>query len=412
MKQKNNKHENRSKKLLIICLLCAIVLTVSTYAWFIGMKTISVNTFEVSIASADSLELSLDGITFTDELTVSESIIAVLADSESNLRNDDEEYVYDGTYSTAAGNKNSWTKLSPLSSVGKINTTTSKMIMYEKGSLTASKGGYRIMATEVGASTTKETDGYVVFDLFIKNKSGSAYYAEYGDNEEAIYLAYDSEVHAGDTKSYGIENSVRVAFAQIGRTKSNADISDIQGIECNDNSTAVTSLCEHKDATIWEPNDTKHDKSAITWITKSCSMRNSDGTWSNNAETCEVENDKFYQTYAISGEIGAAAKVDVYDGLNGYTGSISETAATNKLVGVDTFTDTEKMELEENRNEFMSLAPNSITKVKVYIWIEGQDIDNYDFASLGTKIYVNFGFTKERFSQEYILGEETNGDNA
>lgn len=407
MRQKKGKHETRSKKLLIICLLCAIVLTVSTYAWFIGMKTISVNTFEVSIASADSLELSLDGITFTDELTVSESIIAVLADSNSNLRNNNTEYVYDGTYSSENGNKNSWTKLSPVSSVGKINTTTSKMIMYEKGSLTASKGGYRIMAAELDANKSTESKGYVVFDLFIKNKSGSEYYVEYGDNEEAIYLAYDSAVTAGDTKSYGIENSVRVAFAQIGRTKSDADSSVIQGIACSDKNTGVTSLCEHKDATIWEPNDTKHDKTAITWVSKSCDIRNSDGTWDSDADSCTIEDGEFYQTYAVSGEIGASAKVDVYDGLNTYTGSISETAQKDKLVGVDTFTDTEKNEIEENRIEFMSLAPNSITKVKVYIWIEGQDIDNYDFASLGTQIYVNFGFTKERFSQEYILGEDS-----
>ena len=53
----------------------------------------------------------------------------------------------------------------------------------------------------------------------------------------------------------------------------------------------------------------------------------------------------------------------------------------------------------------MTLAPNSITKLRVYIFIEGQDVDNYDFASLGKKISVKFGFTKERF-----LGEDINYD--
>ena len=48
----------------------------------------------------------------------------------------------------------------------------------------------------------------------------------------------------------------------------------------------------------------------------------------------------------------------------------------------------------------MTLAPNSITKVRVYVYIEGQDVDNYDFASLGKQITVNFGFTKERFYAE------------
>ena len=60
-----------------------------------------------------------------------------------------------------------------------------------------------------------------------------------------------------------------------------------------------------------------------------------------------------------------------------------------------------------NRQPFMTLAPNSITKVRVYIWLEGQDIDNYDFASLGKTIAINFGFTKERFTED-INGDNTN----
>ena len=48
----------------------------------------------------------------------------------------------------------------------------------------------------------------------------------------------------------------------------------------------------------------------------------------------------------------------------------------------------------------MTLAPNSITKVRVYIWLEGQDIDNYNFAQLGKQITINFGFTKERYRSE------------
>ena len=62
----------------------------------------------------------------------------------------------------------------------------------------------------------------------------------------------------------------------------------------------------------------------------------------------------------------------------------------------------------------MTLAPNSVTKVRVYIYIEGQDIDNYDFASLGKQISVNFGFTKERFTAEDVAYEDnpdTDDDN-
>ena len=75
-----------------------------------------------------------------------------------------------------------------------------------------------------------------------------------------------------------------------------------------------------------------------------------------------------------------------------------------KLVSYPYFTDTDKVKNGNQRPTFMTLAPNSITKVRVYIYIEGQDIDNYDFASLGKKITVNFGFTKERYEDSDIPG--------
>ena len=45
----------------------------------------------------------------------------------------------------------------------------------------------------------------------------------------------------------------------------------------------------------------------------------------------------------------------------------------------------------------MYIAPNSVTKVRVYIYLEGQDVDNYDLASLGNSIKINFGFTKDQW---------------
>ena len=50
----------------------------------------------------------------------------------------------------------------------------------------------------------------------------------------------------------------------------------------------------------------------------------------------------------------------------------------------------------------MTLAPNSITKVRVYVYIEGQDIDNFDYASVGKYIKVGFGFTKQRFTSDDV----------
>ena len=68
MAKRNKKHEKRVKKLIVICLLSAIILTVSTYAWFIGMQTVRVNSFEVKIATTEGLFLSMDGVDWSYNL--------------------------------------------------------------------------------------------------------------------------------------------------------------------------------------------------------------------------------------------------------------------------------------------------------------------------------------------------------
>ena len=396
MKKRNKKHEKRMKKLIVGCALCAIVLTVSTYAWFIGMKTVHVSSFDVEIAAIDGLWLSLNGEDWAQTVSIDKA-----------------------THKTASysGNTNSWggTGLVPMSSVGIVDSEYSRLVMYEKGSFTTTPGGYRIMASRVENTGDDEARGYVAFDLFIKNLSGNAYYSEYNElNEEAIYLATDSAVTVanGGISKTGIENSVRVAFAQIGRVKATTeDVGVITGITC-DSDDNVTGICSRV-AQIWEPNDTKHVKNAISWYEKSCLARNNADLTkesSYSGDCGKVENGYGYKTYAVSGVIDETDQVDVYDGedYNGYMGSVdSDGAADGKLYAYPYFTDTMKNLEGVNRPQFISLAPNSITKVRVYVYIEGQDVDNYDFASLGKKISVAFGFTKERFFDEDVEYDDT-----
>ena len=116
MKKRNKKHENRIKKLIVGCALCAVVLTVSTYAWFIGMKTVDVSSFDVKIAAIDGLSLSLDGSVWADTVSINEANHKTVS---------------------YTGNTNSWggEGLIPVSTVGVINKDVSRLTLYEKGSL-------------------------------------------------------------------------------------------------------------------------------------------------------------------------------------------------------------------------------------------------------------------------------------
>ena len=394
MKKKHSMHIRKTRRLFFICAIMALILTTGTYAWFVGMKTVNVSSFDVEIAAIDGLSLSLDGIAWSDTVSINQENF-----KEVNTSN----------------NTNSWggSGLVPVSSVGIIDTDASRMIMYEKGSFATTPGGYRIMASQVEntAEGQLEQDGYVAFDLFVKNLSGKEYYKDLNVlNEEPIYLTPDSAVTVstnGGVAGTGIENSVRVGFAQIGRVEATETTqSVITGITCSSD-TKVTGICADRSAQIWEPNDKYHVQNAINWYATSCKKRSgADLTQASSYDgSCNTLTDGLYvQTNAISGVIDYRDQVDVYDGAdyNGYTASISDTAQAGKLFAYDYFTDSEKSLTGVNRPTFITLAPNSITKVRVYIWIEGQDIDNYDFASLGKKISVNFGFTKERYTEEDI----------
>ena len=69
-----------------------------------------------------------------------------------------------------------------------------------------------------------------------------------------------------------------------------------------------------------------------------------------------------------------------------------------------------KLQKGTDRQTLFTLAPNSITKLRIYIYLEGQDIDNYDLAAGGRQVKVNFGFTKARFDSEDEEYSESTGD--
>lgn len=103
-------------------------------------------------------------------------------------------------------------------------------------------------------------------------------------------------------------------------------------------------------------------------------------------------------TYAVAKPVDSSNKVDVYDGFNSHTKSVTD----GYLESYPYFTDTMRDQTGTDRQAFFTLAPNSVTKVRIYIYIEGQDIDNYDYASIGKQISVAFGFTKQRFTEDDI----------
>lgn len=400
--------KRKAEKIIFVIGVTAVIFVVATYAWFIGTTQISVNDFTLSVKSGDGLEISLDGITFDSSVTISKDILAALAAEGS------------GTYLPAKGNKNYWTEegLEPVSTVGQMDVTNSVLKIYNKTSISSLTGGYKLRSSLIDNSSG-ETGGYVAFDLFIKNKSGEGYVREFEHaNDEGVYLIGDSTValtaQGADGETLvggdGIENSVRLAFMQIGRIDMKEDDTDkIQGISCtaddDDDDEVVTSLCNRTHTSyatgqgmtwnIWEPNDLAHIDSAKTHFEAICKARTDVDTYSGPCTDVTADHwagDEYIKTYPVQAAVAATNNVNIYDGLNGYTGTIGE---GKYLQDFNYFTDTDKNLTD--KEEIFFISPNSITKLRVYIYLEGQDIDNYDLGVYGKQIKINFGFTKDKF---------------
>ena len=452
---KKKKFENL-KKLVFVCALCIIILVTATYAWFTGLEAVSVEPFEIEVSAADSMEVSLNGRLWSDNIKITEEGVT------NNVQGEYGDAINQKAY---YGNTNNWPTgeedkkgLYPLSTIGQMDKTASRMIFFGKSSLSTSPGGYKLLSSRIdNYQYATEPDyeqkftGYIAFDLFIKNFSGTKYITgPESDNsfEEAIYLTTDSEVKIDESgvASSGIQNSVRVAFAQVGRVSAyNTNEEIITGMTCTDHVDAsnslnnTTGLC--RKAQIWEPNDKDHVSAALAWYNKSCLKRIAapmeDSSYvkpeavlseddqckpikkvlkeGGNADNPEDYEYKPLQTYAIAREIKYtdSVKVDIYDGpdYNRYQGNTieevdyyaqDESDRIQPLVAYDYFTDTEKNLIGKDRPTFITLAPNSITKVRVYVFIEGQDIDNFDYAQVGKKVSVKFGFTKQRFTTDDV----------
>ena len=228
-------------------------------------------------------------------------------------------------------------------------------------------------------------------------------------------------------EDYGLANSVRLAFAQIGRVASaTADVSDIVSMVCKPTNTGgeegstfpqkgeQTSLCDETKTTIWEPNDTEHNAKLIEYFNRVCKGKKvedgEDGTKivtygaDEEIKCIELAQGTATNTYVVNKDITSTDNVDVYDGLNGF--EIDE-LEDYKISKYETFTDTHKGLKDEERPAFFKLAANSVTKIRVYVYLEGQDVDNYDLISLGKKIKINFGFTKDQFDLSNPTEENT-----
>lgn len=341
-KSSKSKEKIKAKKrnflMMIVLFFIAVLLVFSTYAWLSTTLNVSIKNFSMVVSKNSGLSISLDGINFSTQIEVSEDVLI------NQLQN------------TYPNNTSQWSSMGlvPVSTIGVSNPNNSKFDVY------ASKGvKYKNRKKDIGYITTylapevnrQAFSSFIAFDIFLKNETGSPV----SDN---IYLDYSTFVDMesdSDEEMEGLVNSARVGFSVAGTVSRKADVATIQNIGCNGNCFSI----------IYEPNSTKH-----TGLSKERAAK---------YDIDLIDGERF-DTYA---SINACNNLKVNDNVSG-----SPNINYNCFGLQNTIT-------EDDFERPLFKVPDGITKLRIYIWIEAQDIDSLETDSEGADISISISFAKD-----------------
>ncbi len=234
--------------------------------------------------------------------------------------------------------------LEPTSTVGTV--VGGFMNMYRGTTSGNDDGDYILTTTKSNEALGTEGD-YLAFDIFLKvDKAGPA------------YLTPESTVIFTGSSNAGAENAIRIAFLDEGTTAIGSSRNAIQSLRGGTTN----------DLYIWEPNSNTHSPTGIANAYSLFGL----SIGANNAAL----------SYSgVSGEISAAQNIT----LANATAAKNPAYFSNVNVNYKTETD-----FNTNRQVFDFKA--GITKYRVYIWLEGQDVDCENGSSSGN-LEFKFQFT-------------------
>lgn len=343
------KKKNKKKKLgslILLLFLTVIMLATSTYAWFTANRTVKISDINVNVAASTGLQISTDALSWK----------SVISNADITTG-----------YSVISGDNNATdinqlpSVLVPVSTVGGVISGTGKLDMY-KGTVVSNEttGNLELTAVEDNNETKGTTGDYVAFDIFLKL-----------DQAANVYLEKGSGVKASTTDaSKGLQYAARYAFV----TEGNGAATDPQ-----------YNLVSLKGATasnvkIVEPNFDGHTAYGVTQASLYYrDYSNWDGI------TAQTENNTIVSYDGV--------KTTIPEGI--LLENTNYTDTPSKFQTVTTIP--RSVAFGEGRNEdgnyllFENMSAG-VTKIRVYFWIEGQDVDCENNAS-GSNLIFNLSLT-------------------
>lgn len=320
-RKQRQKQEKRKKQRvffsILMILFTGIILTASTYAWFTSNRNVYVRDIDVNVTASTGFQISVDADDWKSIVTA------------TDLKGID----YDD------GKNQFPTDIAPVSTVGDV-TDDGLMSMF-LGTVTDVNGSSFLKSeaiTESYATPVTTSGNFIAFDIYFRASSDST-----------VYLDKTSAVTAKGTDS-GIKYASRVGFIVEGNAAYDADPSEAQGLSCIPNDANYPCSTSK----IWEPNANGHTTNGVRHAVQVYGMDEADVTSS-------IVAYKGVKT-TFDSEPVASNATDKF-------GTVANLATTNTNYSSAT------------TNIPVFNIGSGITKVRVYMWVEGQDVDCEDTAA-------------------------------
>ena len=379
-KNKKNKRKSELNAMFFIILIAAVMFIISTYAWFSTQKNVSITNLRGTVEVAEGLEISLDAEKWYNGITLGEE------DGQLSITKN----AYQGHHNISPS------EMLPVSTLGLVGSTDIDLKML-RGNVTNSKELSKIVETKenIESTTDSQFPGYFAFDIFLKNNSKQS------SGDDILQLNYDSSLEIMDASktATGLQNTARIAFCKYAGTSevdaSQADIlKETAGVGVGAPKAYIS------DVAIWEPNADDHvdyivkNNNKITWSTSDASAY---ATKTLDDGTKGFDTTTKMPTYALKTSAAGQTINDIYM-WNGTEANLSRqyTLQTTKTSTTD-YTIKEGVQnlvKATDGTTAFGIAPNKITRIRVYLWLEGQDVDCINYASHGGGVKVNIGLVK------------------
>ena len=413
-KQKNSRR--RLNSLILLVAFTAIMLIVSTYAWFSTQKSVSLSGLEGTVKVAEGLQISLDAKTWKNGIDFKDFTEQAFIDTYVPGATLENPYQYpDSTKSE--GSKIAAVnvlpdELLPVSTTGAgedITGANSKTMAMYNGE---NRNGKELVS--VVKMAEEKASGYYAIDLFLQNSSKSTVTVDPLQLQAGATLTVKSSTKA----TTGLQNTARVALVQY--ANSNDEKVKVDSTPSTENIIAGTTNTDIASVAIWEPNANAHvqyiidTNNNVTWkkadVSTGTPLENDDlfsaVTWASDAEkkikfglTSQVP------TYALTaasltnkeltGVDVDAEKGSIADIYNWGTSASSSLAKQHTLQTTTAGIDADKLFVSaaDGTSNF-TIPGGQYVRMRMYIWLEGQDVDCTNYASLGGGIKIDFGFSK------------------